>query len=126
MVFKAGEASGKSGSFFFFSHDKKFIVKTMTSGDLKMFKKIFKSYFSVVNNRPNSLLARIYGIYTVKIENLVPVNLMLMGNSKNADDDLLLNVFDLKGSLIAREVKGKSIKNTSTLKDVNLLNLCKT
>ena len=30
-VFKAGEASGASGSFFFFSADKRFIVKTMTS-----------------------------------------------------------------------------------------------
>ena len=30
MVFKAGESQGKSGSFFFFSHDKKFIIKTMT------------------------------------------------------------------------------------------------
>ena len=29
-VFKAGEASGASGSFFFFSKDKRFIVKTMS------------------------------------------------------------------------------------------------
>jgi len=29
-VFKAGEASGASGSFFFFSSDMKFIIKTMT------------------------------------------------------------------------------------------------
>ena len=29
-VFKAGESQGKSGSFFFFSHDKNFIIKTMT------------------------------------------------------------------------------------------------
>lgn len=29
-VFKAGEASGASGSFFFFSHDKAFIIKTIT------------------------------------------------------------------------------------------------
>jgi len=30
MIFKAGEGAGKSGSFFFFSHDQKFVVKTMT------------------------------------------------------------------------------------------------
>ena len=28
-VFQAGESQGKSGSFFFFSHDKKFIIKTL-------------------------------------------------------------------------------------------------
>ena len=64
-VFKAGEASGKSGSFFFFSHDKNFIIKTMTSSDLAAFKKLFKRYFAHVNQNPNSLLARIYGIYSV-------------------------------------------------------------
>lgn len=30
MVFKAGEGAGRSGSFFFFSHDRKWIIKTMT------------------------------------------------------------------------------------------------
>lgn len=37
MVFKAGESQGKSGSFFFFSHDKKFIIKTMNEGELNTF-----------------------------------------------------------------------------------------
>lgn len=30
QVFMSGEGAGRSGSFFFFSHDKKFIIKTMT------------------------------------------------------------------------------------------------
>lgn len=30
MVFKVGEGAGASGSFFFFSQDRKFIIKTMT------------------------------------------------------------------------------------------------
>jgi hypothetical protein len=64
-VFKAGESQGKSGSFFFFSHDKKFIVKTMTATDLATFKKAFKPYFHQVCGKPDSLLARIYGVYTV-------------------------------------------------------------
>ena len=29
MIFKAGEGAGASGSFFFFSHDNKFIIKTL-------------------------------------------------------------------------------------------------
>lgn len=44
MVFKAGESQGKSGSFFFFSHDKNFIIKTMTPTDFDAFKKIFVKY----------------------------------------------------------------------------------
>lgn len=68
QVFKAGESQGKSGSFFFFSHDKNFIIKTMTDSDLYAFKKLFKSYFALVSTNTQSLLARIYGIYTVKME----------------------------------------------------------
>jgi hypothetical protein len=34
MVFKAGQNSGQSGSFFFFSHDKRFIIKTMRGDEL--------------------------------------------------------------------------------------------
>lgn len=45
MVFKAGESQGKSGSFFFFSKDQRFIIKTMTDSDFKAFQRIMKSYF---------------------------------------------------------------------------------
>ena len=46
-VFKAGEASGASGSFFFFSTDKRFIVKTMTDGEKKFFlDKVARPYFT--------------------------------------------------------------------------------
>lgn len=124
-VFKAGESQGKSGSFFFFSHDKKFIIKTMTDSDLSTFKKLFKQYFQGVSTRRNSLLARIYGIYTIKMEEVAPVHLILMGNTKKSNDKNIVNIFDLKGSFINREVEGKNLKPTATLKDLNLLEICK-
>ena len=40
MVFKAGESQGKSGSFFFFSKDQRFIIKTMTDDDFNAFQRI--------------------------------------------------------------------------------------
>ena len=40
MIFKAGEGAGRSGSFFFFSHDQKFVVKTMTSTELALMKRL--------------------------------------------------------------------------------------
>jgi 1-phosphatidylinositol-4-phosphate 5-kinase len=63
MVFKAGESQGKSGSFFFFSKDQRFIIKTMTDSDFKAFRRIQKSYFARVCTDEKSLLARVYGIY---------------------------------------------------------------
>lgn len=68
-VFKAGESNGgASGSFFFFSHDKNFIIKTCTEEEKDFFiEKIATDYFEYVRQNPRSFLARIYGIYTVKI-----------------------------------------------------------
>lgn len=73
---------GKSGSFFFFSHDEEFLIKTMTLNDFKAFKSLFKYYFEHINKYPKSILARIYGVYSVKMDDQDPVYLILMGNSK--------------------------------------------
>jgi hypothetical protein len=37
MIFKSGEGAGRSGSFFFFSHDRKWIIKTMSEAELILF-----------------------------------------------------------------------------------------
>jgi hypothetical protein len=44
MVFKVGEGAGASGSFFFFSQNRKFIIKTMTQTELNRFLKILPYY----------------------------------------------------------------------------------
>ena len=80
-VFKAGEGQGKSGSFFFFSFDKKFIIKTMDDSEYKSFVRMFKQYTKRIWTSNDSLLARIYGIYTVKMENVIPVHCLLMGST---------------------------------------------
>ena len=120
MVFKAGESQGKSGSFFFFSKDQKFIIKTMTDSDFDAFKRIQKAYFAHVSRHDSSLLARVYGIYSVRMEDQKPVKLIVMENGMKGISDVL-GVFDLKGSMVNRLVKGKNFKPTTTLKDKNLL-----
>lgn len=126
MVFKAGEGQGKSGSFFFFSHDRKFIIKTMNTEEFNTFHKIFERYFEHVQKYKNSLITRIYGIYTVKKEKIEPVHCILMGNTICSANDgkLIKYIFDLKGSLINREVEmKKNHKPSSVLKDKNLLDI---
>ena len=124
-IFKAGEGMGKSGSFFFFSHDDNFLIKTMTMGDFKAFKTLFRAYFEHVNTYTKSLLARIYGVYSVKMDEQDPVYLILMGNSKKCSNSNIKKIYDLKGSLVKRSVDGdeRTFKNTAVLKDKNLLRL---
>lgn len=129
-IFKAGESQGKSGSFFFFSGDRKFIIKTMTDNDLSTFKRIFPNYVKHVSTRPNSFLARIYGIYTITMTDMEPIHLILMANTKQnySDDTTLMYVFDLKGSTVNRETKlkkNRKFKPSLCLKDSNLVSLLK-
>ena len=44
QVFKAKESAGKSGSFFFFSQDRKFLIKTMNNDELRVFRDLLPNY----------------------------------------------------------------------------------
>lgn len=124
MVFKAGEGQGKSGSFFFFSHDRRFIIKTMNNEEYKTFQGIFKEYYRYLIRHDDSLIARIFGIFTVNKEKLQPVRLILMDNTVALQGKKLQYIFDLKGSFANRESKMNKVHNPShTLKDINLLNI---
>lgn len=66
MIFKAGEGSGKSGSFFFFTKDNQFIIKTMKSGEVSIFLKFLPLYVEHLEKNPNSLLAKIFGVFSIQ------------------------------------------------------------
>ncbi len=65
MIFKAGEGAGRSGSFFFFSHDAKFIIKTMTPNELKLLLNRLPAFTHHFTTNKNSILAKILGVFTV-------------------------------------------------------------
>jgi hypothetical protein len=127
MVFKAGEGAGASGSFFFFSHDRRFIIKTMTEVEKKLYLKRLPDYELHLTENPDSVISRIYGAYTIRMQGIATVHLMLMANTlrfRNADK--IERIFDLKGSTVSREVKiTPQTKNTATLKDTNFLKIQK-
>ena len=67
MIFKAGESAGASGSFFFFSHDDKFIIKTLRGTErIDLIKMLDKYIYHLKKTENCSLLARIYGAFTIK------------------------------------------------------------
>ena len=66
QAFKAGQGAGASGSFFFFSFDHRFIIKTMTNSEKNNLLEIMDDlilHYKAGNN--TSLLARIYGVFRV-------------------------------------------------------------
>lgn len=121
QVFNAGKGAGKSGSFFFFSHDKKYIIKTMTSEEVQVMLRILPGYVDHLRRSPNSLIAKIFGIFTIEKDGFGKVHVMLMENTLQFHDTNKIKcIFDLKGSRLSRSTKGE-IKNTTIQKDIDFL-----
>ena len=106
-VFKAGEGAGQSGSFFFFSKDNKFLIKTMRGSEkqvlLNMLDDMIKHFEECENQ---SLLARIYGVFTIKTNVFKKVDVLIMQNTVHlAKKTNPCMIFDLKGSTQGRYTK---------------------
>ena len=83
---KAGEGAGRSGSFFFFSHDRKFIIKTMTQYELDLYLKKLPDFNAHFKSSHNSLLAKILGVFTINTDSIKQVHVMLMENTAQLND----------------------------------------
>ncbi|KAJ4403190.1 Phosphatidylinositol-4-phosphate 5-kinase [Neurospora sp. IMI 360204] len=113
---------GKSGSFFYFSRDYKYIIKTIHHAEHKFLRKILKDYFKHVTENPNTLLSQFYGLHRVKMPYGKKIHFVVMNNLFPPHRDIH-ETFDLKGSTIGRDYREEDLdKNPrATLKDLNWL-----
>jgi len=66
------------------------------------------------------MLARFYGIFTVKIKFMKPISVVIMDNLMGDHIEDIISIYDLKGSTHRRRTK--HIKNSRTVKkDLNFL-----
>ena len=65
-VFQAGEGAGMSGSFFFFSKDNRFLIKTLRGDEREIALNMLDNFIEYCDNH-KTLIAKIYGIYTIKV-----------------------------------------------------------
>ncbi|TKA75040.1 hypothetical protein B0A49_02187 [Cryomyces minteri] len=114
---------GKSGSFFYFSRDYKYIIKTIHHAEHKFLRKILREYYNHVKANPNTLLSQFYGLHRVKIPYGRKIHFVIMNNLFPPHRDIH-RTFDLKGSTIGREFKEEDLEKNprATLKDLNWLN----
>ena len=79
-MFKAGKGSGASGSLFFYTENKKFVIKTLRGSEKKVFLSMIDDFIQhlEVTTQNKSLLARIYGIFTIKSKLLGKVDIIVM------------------------------------------------
>lgn len=114
---------GKSGSFFYFSRDYRFIIKTIHPGEHRHLRKILKDYYNHVKNNPNTLISQFYGLHRVKMPlyygNLKrrKIYFIVMNNLFPPHRDIH-RTYDLKGSTLGRFTQN-TLPAHRVLKDLN-------
>lgn len=113
---------GKSGSFFYFSRDYKYIIKTIHHAEHKLLRRILKDYYEHVSENPNTLISQFYGLHRVKMAYGRKIHFVVMNNLFPPHRDIH-QTFDLKGSTIGRDFKEENLEANprATLKDLNWL-----
>ncbi len=113
---------GKSGSFFYFSRDYKYIIKTIHHAEHKLLRKILRDYYAHIERHPNTLLSQFYGLHRVKMPYGRKIHFVIMNNLFPPHRDIH-QTFDLKGSTIGRDFKEEDLERNprATLKDLNWL-----
>ena len=113
---------GKSGSFFYFSRDYKYIIKTIHHGEHRFLRHILRDYYKHIEDNPNTLISQFYGLHRVKTPFGRKIHFVVMNNLFPPHRDIH-QTFDLKGSTVGRDYKEDNLGENprATLKDLNWL-----
>ena len=111
---------GKSGSFFYFSRDYRFIIKTIRHSEHKFLRSILQRYHAHVRENPHTLLSRFYGLHRVKLPHGRKIHFVIMNNLFPAHKDIH-DSYDLKGSTVGRIYPEERARENprAVLKDLN-------
>ena len=114
---------GKSGSFFFFSYDNKFVIKTISDDEFTFFQKIVKNYYLYMQDSPDTALQRFFGLHLLTYAGkTIPFIVMNFIFCSDFDVDIK---YDLKGSSYKRlSRKGKDYEDYDyavPLKDLDFI-----
>ncbi|KAJ8454422.1 hypothetical protein ONZ45_g19313 [Pleurotus djamor] len=111
---------GKSGSFFYFSRDYRFIIKTIRKEESTFLRKFLKQYYNHVKTNPHTLISRFYGLHRVKLPRGKKIHFVIMNNLFPPHRDVH-ETYDLKGSTIGRYYPEEKLQQNprAVLKDIN-------
>ena len=110
-------SNAKSGQFFFYSHDGRYMIKTQKQEEKTFLRQILPDYYNHLKDNPHSFLTHFYGMYRVKIPDLgKSVHFVIMKSVFNTECEIH-KIWDLKGSTLGRRAK----RGDSVHKDLDIL-----
>lgn len=115
---EVSQSAGKSGSFFLFTRDKKFAIKTIKKCEKKIMLKFLRAYHQHIIDYPKSFLCKIFGLYTLKIPGVTAIYILLMQNLLYKINSN--TIYDIKGSTKGRTAKKNGVF-TPPLKDLDFI-----
>ncbi|KAH3668783.1 hypothetical protein OGAPHI_002538 [Ogataea philodendri] len=95
---------GKSGSFFYYSRDYRFIIKTIHHSEHKHLRRCLKRYYEYVDKNPQTFICQFYGLHRLKMHSATgihKIHFLVMNNIFPPHRDLH-EKYDLKGSTYGR------------------------
>ena len=114
-------SSGKSGALFYYTKDRKYMLKSISAREFKELIRILEDYLKHFTEHPESLLVKFFGAYRLKWKNPNQKNCMCQHPETVSHIVVMANVFehfqvgyryDLKGSKKSRDrlAKGQQEK----------------
>eukprot|EP00808_Paulinella_micropora_P012979 g39977.t1 len=103
---KKNFSEGASGSFFYFSTDNKYMIKTLTGTEFSFLVSILGRYLEHMRTYRKSLLCRYYGVYSIHLYGHLQYVVVMNNFLRVPSAHYTLNaIYDLKGSRISRHGK---------------------
>ena len=91
-------SNSKSGMYFFISHDRKYMIKTLKNYECKFLRRILPHYVTHMIKNPNSLINQYYGLHRVKMPHLNrKIHFVVMNNIFHTPKPIH-TLYDLKGA----------------------------
>ena len=114
-------ANSKSGQFFFYSHDGRYMIKTQTKEEGKFLRSLLPSYYEHLKSNPSSLMTRFYGMHRVEMKHINRKMRFIIMSSVFYTPLPVHRMFDLKGSSVGRSATREEREAPNTvMKDNDL------
>jgi hypothetical protein len=123
-------SEGKSGAFFYYTADGKYMMKTVTPKEQQLLKRMLKKYYDHIMKNTGTLIVRFLGLHCLTVRKTHSragrlihsdrrLHFVVMGNMFNTPFDIHCR-YDLKGSYVGRVTHGRdSLDPSIALKDVD-------
>jgi len=110
-------SEGRSGAFFFFTHDNKYIIKTVTKGEASLLLRILPAFVEHYRRNKHTLINRFFGLHSIAMYNLtiyfvVLENIFVAGAKPHES-------YDIKGSWVDRHTH-HHVESGKLMKDQDL------